>query len=188
MIANYKTKLICFCVFLLVLVFAVAYPYVSKFPVLANETKDFANFGSYFGGVLSPIFTFFTFIILILSLLYQQKGIAQASIDNKNNLLLPKTFEALEFNHKGLFEFLDNNSNGVQVCLTSGQSETPPIVSIYRLFYEPDQIPDYLKSAPEFGEGTISRYIDLCINQFERIAKIEDSIVTMQVPYFCIER
>lgn len=167
---------------------ATCLPYFSKFPVLADETKDFANFGSYVGGVLSPIFTSLTLIVLIGSLMYQHMGISQVSKDNRNNLLLPKTFEALDFSCKELFKFLDDDISGHQTCLSTGVVDLTPQVSIYILFYDPEKIPEYLKLAPKLGKGTISRNLSQCINHFERIAQIESSIVDMEIPYFCVER
>jgi uncharacterized membrane protein len=186
----YKKRYILISVILILLIVLVPIGlYFYTFTAPAAKTQDFANFGSYFGGVVSPVLTFFTLIVLIISLTDQQRGITQASIDNRNNLLLPKSFEAFEFSYKEIFEYLDNHtSGGIQIAVNSGKSEEAPQVSIYRLFYDPEQIPRYLESAPAFGNGTINRNINFCINEFSRFATIEESIVDMGVPYYCIER
>ncbi|HHF2906766.1 TPA: hypothetical protein ACPJZ5_004610 [Vibrio diabolicus] len=55
---------------------------------LSDKGSDWASFGSYFGGVAGALLSFFSVLLLIITVWLQSSQIKQASEDSKNLELL----------------------------------------------------------------------------------------------------
>lgn len=70
---------------------------------LSNKTIDWANFGSYFGGTLSPILAFFSFLALCYTINLQNKQLQRTDEQlAQNKLALEQNAKALELNNQEL--------------------------------------------------------------------------------------
>lgn len=104
-----------------------------------NELSDqntFGQFGSYFGGVVSPLLTFLTIIILIITIKIQRQELEMTKIDSlKSNL-----FAVLKEIDKNLDQYKRPNDKSDLKKIKNNIAITVAIKQMYRFLLQVDAI------------------------------------------------
>ncbi|RXJ80795.1 hypothetical protein CRU86_00005, partial [Aliarcobacter skirrowii] len=76
-----------------------------------EKIEIFGQFGDYVGGTLNPLFAFFSFLILVFTILLQKKQLNESAITQKKQLdfIEKQNFETTFFNMINLHNQIVNN-------------------------------------------------------------------------------
>lgn len=101
-----------------------------------SDRNTFGQFGSYFGGVVNPLLTFFTIIILIITVKIQRQELETAKKDSsKNNL-----FDVLKELDKNLDQYKRPNNRCDIEEITDNIAITVSIKLMYKFLLKVDAI------------------------------------------------